>query len=106
MYDIETIVKDTTTWLFYSPNASTGYGKFVLNGDTTKLYMVNYSRDYTSIIEDPNGGQQNLGGSSRPFTGRTISFVDSTVAISIQTDYIQLNGYLCEYFTELIFKKY
>ena len=106
MYDIETIIRDTTTWLFYQPNSPTGNGRFVLNGDTTKLYMVNYTRDYSTIIEDLNGGQQNMGGSARPFTGRTLSFIDSTVAIRVQTDNIQLGGYSCEYFTELIFKKY
>jgi hypothetical protein len=80
-------------------------GKFMLNGDSTKFYMVNYMGPYTSIIEDPTHGQQNLGGSSRPFSGQTISKSENTIAIQIQEMEGSINGYNCHYWTQLKLKK-
>jgi len=105
IYDIETIIKDTTTWSFWSPNGFPGDGNFVLNGDTTKFYKVHYSEHYTNIIEDPTHGQQNMGGSSRPITGETIDLTNKIIHIYVQTSYATINGDNCEYFTELTFKK-
>jgi|ERR1035437_3196570 hypothetical protein len=104
-FDIETIIKDTTTWSFWKPVGYPGTGKFALNSDTTKFYLIQYNTDFTSIIEDPNHNQNNLGGSSRPFSGSTTNTHDSLVAIDVQTGYVTLNGDACEYFTELTFKK-
>ena len=106
LFEIETIIKDITTYSFWNtPTGGNGMGKFVLNGDTSKYYMVNYMGSYTSIIEDPIHGQQNLGGSARPFTGCTISKSDMTVSIQIQEMEGSIGGYNCHYWTQLTFKK-
>jgi hypothetical protein len=63
------------------------------------------SKNYTSIIEDPNHGQQNMGGTSRPISGETIDLANKIIRIYIQTSYTTINGDNCEYFTELTFKK-
>lgn len=102
-YDIETIIKDTTTWSFWAPNGLTG--KFVLNDDTTKYYQVQYSTDFMTIIEDSNHSQQNMGGSSRPLNGETIDLNNKIVRIYVQSGVVTLNGNACEYITELTFKK-
>ena len=80
-------------------------GRFLLNDDTTKFYMVNYMGQNTSIIEDPTHGQQNLGGSARPFFGKTISKVDNLISIEIQHMEGSIDGYNCHYWTELRLKK-
>lgn len=103
IYDIETIIKDTTTWSFWAPSG--GDGNFVLNDDTTHFYKVHYTSSFTSIIEDPNHGQQNMGGSSRPITGETVDLANKIIRVYIQTSYATINGNNCEYFTELTFKK-
>lgn len=106
LFDIETIIKDITTYSFWNtPTGGNGMGKFVLNGDTSKYYMVNYMGSYSSIIEDPIHGQQNLGGSARPFTGYTISKSDMIVSIQIQEMEGNIGGYNCHYWTQLTFKK-
>lgn len=106
LFDIETIIKDTTTYSFWKPTSYPGTGKFVLNDDTTKFYRVNYIGTYTTIIEDPTHGQQNMGGSARPFSGQTISTANQTVGITIQemtgTD---SNGNSIHYWTQLTLKK-
>lgn len=102
-YEFETIIKDTTTWSFWKPDGIDG--KFVLNGDTTKFYLVRYSTNYTSIIEDPNHGQQNLGGSSKPISGETVDLGNKIIRIYVQTGYATINNVDCEYFSELTFKK-
>jgi hypothetical protein len=102
-FDIETIIKDTTTYSFWSPIGN--YGKFVLNGDTSRYYSVNYIGSYTSIIEDPTHGQQNLGGSSRPFSGITLDYDKQLVGITIEEMECSINGENCRYFTELTLKK-
>ena len=56
MFDIETIIKDSTTYSFYRPSSFPGYGKFVLNGDTTKHYAVYYFNASKAIVEDPVHG--------------------------------------------------
>jgi hypothetical protein len=106
LFDIETIIKDVTTYSFWNtPTGGNGMGRFVLNDDTSKYYMVNYMGSYTSIIEDPIHGQQNLGGSARPFNGYTISKSDMTVSIQIQEMEGNIGGYNCHYWTQLKFKK-
>ena len=105
-FDIETIIQDSTTYSFWiTPTGGNGMGKFMLNGDSTKFYMVNYMGPNTSIIEDPTHGQSNLGGSARPFSGQTISKADNTIAIQIQEMEGSINGYNCHYWTQLKLKK-
>lgn len=105
-FDIETIIKDSTTYSFWlSPNGGNGYGKFILNDDISKYYMVNYMGQYTSIIEDPTHGQQNMGGSARPFVGYTISKNDNLIGIKIGEMEGSIDGWNCHYWTVLTLKK-
>ena len=67
---------------------------------------MHYTSSFTTIIEDPIHGQQNMGGSSRPIIGKTLNKTDKTLLINIQTGhYTDINGDVCEYYTELTFKK-
>jgi len=104
-FEIETIVRNKTTYSFYKPLNFPGYGKFVLNGDTSKHYALYLIGRNSTIIEDPVNPQNLLGGSSRPFSGQTISITDSTVAIQIQEVEGSINGYNCHYWTQLTLKK-
>jgi hypothetical protein len=103
MFAIEDIVKDTTTYSFWKPSMYPGIGNFVLNEDTTRYYGVQYTGLNQSIIEDPTHGQQNLGGSARPFSGQTIDA--TTIAIQIEEVYASVNGQNCHYWTQLTLKK-
>jgi hypothetical protein len=106
MFDIEKIIKDTTTYSFWSPTSYPGTGRFVLNSDTTKYYDVQYTGMYTSIIEDPTHGQQNLGGSARPFTNsKTIDMANKIVTLDIEQVAASIKGVNCTYFTRLTLKK-
>lgn len=107
MFDIETIVKDSTTYSFYRPNSFPGYGKFVLNGDTSKHYAVYYFNQNKAIVEDPVYGmtQQLLGGGSRPFSGQLLNYDEKTVVVQIQEMESSINGYNCRYWTQLTLKK-
>lgn len=105
MFDIETIVKNKTTYSFWKP-IGYGTGKFELNGDSTKYYRVQYTGMYKSIIEDPNHGQSNMSGSARPFSGQTINKADGTIAIQIQEmNSTDGNGHAIHYWTQLTLKK-
>ena len=105
-FDIETIIQDSTTYSFWTtPNGINGMARFVLNDDYNSYYMVNYMGMYTTIVEDPTHGQQNMGGSARPFFGYTISKKDSLIGISIGEMVGGINGYNCHYRTELTLKK-
>jgi len=107
MFDIETIMKDSTTYSFYKPSGFPGYGKFVLNDDTTKHYAVYYFNEKKAIVEDPVYGatQQMLGGSSRPFSGQILNYDEITVVMQIQEMEGSINGYNCRYWTQLTLKK-
>lgn len=107
MFDIEKIIKDTTTYSFYAPAHYPGVGKFVLNGDTTKHYGVNYISIYSTIIEDPVYGmtEQLLGGSARPFTGQVWDINQKTIAMQIQESVGSINGQNVRYWTQLKLKK-
>lgn len=105
LFDIETIVKNKTTYSFWKP-VGYGTGKFELNEDSTKYYRVQYNGMNRSIIEDPDHGQQNLGGSARPFSGQTISKAEGTIAIQIQEmEGVDGNGHEIHYWTQLTLKK-
>jgi len=104
-FDIETIIKDTTTFSIYAPPMIPGYGKFVLNGDTTKHYAVYHTIGYQSIVEDPLYKEQNMGGSARPYYGFTIDKPNKIITIHIQEMEGSINGYNCHYWTELTLKQ-
>jgi hypothetical protein len=105
IYEIEEIKKDTTSYSFWPPINTTGYGKFVLNDDTSRHYAVYYVGTSKCIVEDPVRGQSLMGGSARPFSGQTISYKDSTVAMQIQEVEGSIDGYNCRYWTQLTLKK-
>lgn len=105
IFNIEEIVKDSTTYSFYRPIGFPGYGKFILNNDTSQHYAVYYVGDNKSIIEDPIRPQSLIGGSSRPFSGQTDIYKDSIIAIQIQETEGSINGYNCKYWTQLKLKK-
>ena len=105
LFEIETIIKNVTTYSFWKPINNIGTGRFVLNDDTTKHYCVQYTGLNRSIIEDPNHGTQLLGGSARPFSGQTISYADKTIAIQIQEVEGSINGQNCRYWTQLTLRK-
>ena len=104
-FDIETIDSNVTTYSFYKPTSYPGNGRFILNGDTTKFYCVNYIGQYRSIVEDPTHGQINLGGSSRPFTAGNYNASDSTMDITIEDMTGSVNGHNFEYHSVLKLKK-
>jgi len=106
IYDIEEIIRGKTSYSFWKPSSFPGTGRFVLNDDTTKLYLVNYIGQYKTIIEHPNSTQQNLGGSARPFSGWTIDYNNQIVGIQIQEmEGFDSNGKSIHYWTELILEK-
>lgn len=104
-YDIETIIKDSTTYSFYRPTSYPGYGRFVLNGDTTKRYAVYFVGQNRSIVEDPTSTTQLMGGSARPFSGQTVDYNNKIVRMQIQEVEGSIGGYNCRYWTELTLKK-
>ena len=104
LYIIENIVKDSTTWSFWSPQGV--YGNFRLNNDSIHKYSVYYMYNYTSIIDDPNSGQQNIGGSKISINGQTLSLRDSTIQINVLGyNFYDTLGNYNEYITQLTFKK-
>jgi hypothetical protein len=105
LFAIENIIKDTTTYSFWKPAFYPGLGKFVLNGDTTQHYDVQYTGLNRRIVEDPTSGQQLMGGSARPFSGQTISYGGQTIAIEIGEMQGSINGVNCSYYTRLTLKK-
>lgn len=107
MFELETIVKNTTTYSFYKLTSYPGYGKFVLNSDTTKHYAVYFSGLNKTIVEDPTYGvtQQLLGGSAKPFSGQILNYEEKTVVMQIHEAYTSINGYNCKYWTQLTLKK-
>lgn len=44
LYDIETIIKDSTTYSFYKPIGLSKYGRFVLNGRHNKAILYLFYR--------------------------------------------------------------
>jgi len=105
IFEIENIEKNVTTYSFWKPIDNAGTGRFVLNGDTTKLYLVQYTGVYTTIIEDSKSPVQLLGGSARPFKGWTTDFDNKMIIIHIQEMEGSLNGENVHYYTELTLKK-
>ena len=102
LFDIENIAKNVTTWSFYRPYSNPGAGLFVLNCDTAKHYLVQYTGKNTSIIEsDRMPLQSNLGGSARPFQGVTTDYDNGIIAVTIEEVVGSINGRNCNYYTVL-----
>lgn len=105
LFDIEEIIQDSTTYSFWEPVNYPGIGKFQLNSDTTHFYGVSYVGSYQSIVEDPTHGQQNMGGSSRPFEGYVIDGVEKIIIFRMHDAYGSIDGYNVRYRTSMKFKK-
>jgi len=103
--EIETIVKNQTTYSFWKPINFPGNGKFKLNSDSTKFYEVNYIGSYRTIIEDATHNQSNLGGSSKSYNISIVDLQTKTVKIEIGENNGSISGYNCSYFTVLTLVK-
>jgi hypothetical protein len=104
-FEIEELEINKTTYSFYRPKSTPGYGNFILNNDTSKHYEVWWTLRNSSIIEDPIHPQSLLGGSSRPFQGYTLNYTDSLITMYIQEVEGSIGGYNCNYYTILTLKK-
>src|ERR1700758_2535316 len=68
---IEDIVKNTTTWTFVAPSLGQSSGKFILNGDTSLYFIVQYTGQYSTIINDPQDPHKAIG-TNISFTGVSV----------------------------------
>jgi hypothetical protein len=108
LFDIETIVQGVTTYSFYKPLGTASSGSFILNEDTSRVYGLTVSSNYTSITENPlatSPSQLYMGGSARPFSGWTEDYDNKIIVLHIQEVEGSINGYNCRYFTEIRMKK-
>jgi len=107
MFELEMIEKDVTIWTFIAPPNYTGYGEFLLNHDTIQPYGLYIVDANWSIIEHPTAtaATMQLGGSSRPLTAVVDSYNDDIVIFRVQEAYESINGYNCNYYSELRFQK-
>lgn len=104
VFEIENIMKDVTVYSFYRPQTG-NISTFLLNRDSSKVYGLNVTSSFSSIIENPTSGQQLMGGSSRPFSGWTIDYDNKIVILHIEEVEASVGGYNCRYFTELRLRK-
>jgi hypothetical protein len=104
LFDIETIVQGVTTYSFYKP-VSGNIGVFLLNEDSTRVYGLNVTSSFTSIVENPTSGVQLMGGSARPFSGWTVDYANKIIVIHIEEIEASVGGYNTSYFTEIRLKK-
>ncbi len=108
LFDIENIVQGVTTYSFYKPLGTPSSGKFILNGDTTKIYGLNVSSGFSAITENmlsTSPSQLLMGGSSRPFSGWTLDYDNKIIVLHIEEVEGSIGGYNCRYFTEMRMKK-
>lgn len=106
---IENYIKNITTWKFIAP--VNGEGKFILNGNSTLHFIVNYVGQYSTILndsQDPNHAT----GTNISFKGITVigngyTAADSVVSITINNGYYyhHIDGHDYEYKNVLLFKK-
>ena len=106
-FEFETIEQNVTTWEFIAPPSYQGYGKFILDGDEAQPYGLYILDDNWSIVEDPSAtaSTSQLGGSSRPLQAVVTDYDSNQVAFIVQEAYESINGYNCNYYSELIFEK-
>ncbi len=106
-FNIEKLVKDSTSWSFYDPKINGYYGVFVLNGDTINKYGLNVTYDNWTIIESPSAtiSTVQMGGSARPISAYTEDYTNKIGVFKIQKGYCSINGVQWTYYSELTFKK-
>lgn len=106
-FEFETIEQNVTTWEFIAPIGYQGYGQFILDGDTLQPYGLYILEDNWSIVENPTAttGTTQLGGSSRPIQAVVSNYDSNQVAFTVQEAYESIDGYNCNYYSELTFEK-
>ena len=106
-FEIEMIEQNVTTWEFIAPPNWQGYGEFILDGDTLQPYGLYILESNWSIVENPTAtaSTMQLGGSSRPLQAVVTDYNTQQVAFTIQEAYESIDGYNCNYYSELIFQK-
>lgn len=111
MLPIESTIKNHTTWTFVPPSIGQHDGKFLLNGDTSLYFVVNYTGQYTTIINDSQD-PHHATGTNLSFTGVSVigngyTAADSVVSITINNGYYYhyTDGHDYEYTNVLLFKK-
>jgi len=106
-FEIEMIEQNVTTWEFIAPPNWQGYGEFILDGDTVQPYGLYILESNWSIVEHPTAtaSTMQLGGSSRPLQAVVTDYDAQQVAFTIQEAYESIDGYNCNYYSELIFQK-
>jgi len=103
LFDIERIVRDSTTWSFRRPKHGT-IGEFWLNGDSLNPYGLNITKSNLTIVENSTGPTK-LGGSSRPISAFIDDYNKVIVNFYIQETYESIDGINYKYFSELKFRK-
>ncbi len=107
LFNIETIIKDVTTWEFieYSQRQML----FILNNDSDNPYNVtsydNGMFQTFSIIERQNSTNQQMGGSAKPFIIYRIDRVNKVIQIKIHESSYNKDGYNYFYYSILTLKK-
>jgi hypothetical protein len=107
LYEIEDLVKDSTTWTFIIPKSHIGYGEFWLNNDSLKPYGLNITNSNLSIIEHPTAtiSDIQMGGSAKPFHSYIEDYDAKLVNFYIHEAYESFDGYNYNYFSILTFEK-
>jgi len=105
--EFETIEQNVTTWEFIAPPNWNGYGEFILDGDNNNPYGLYVMDDNWSVIEHPTAttSTMQLGGSARPLQAVVVDYSLERVAFTVQEAYEAIDGYNCNYYSELIFEK-
>ena len=105
--EFESIEQNVTTWEFIAPPNWNGYGEFILDGDTAQPYGLYILDENWSIVEHPTAtaSTMQLGGSSRPLQAVVTDYNTQRVAFTVQEAYEAIDGYNCNYYSELIFEK-
>ncbi len=105
--EFETIEQNVTTWEFIAPPNWNGYGEFILDGDTLDPYGLYVMDENWSVIEHPTAtaSTMQLGGSARPLQAVVVDYGLERVAFTVQEAYEAIDGYNCNYYSELIFEK-
>jgi len=104
-YDFEVITRYETVWSFIFPPQVPGLGSFVLNGDTLSSYGLNVTDNYITVLEPTTGGQQLMGGSSRPLVIKRMDMINGIIDVFVQESYDTIDGYNYHYYSILTFKK-
>jgi|TARA_B100000902_G_scaffold387192_1_gene430922 hypothetical protein len=104
-YDFEVITRYQTIWSFIFPLQVPGFGSFVLNNDTLSPYGLNVTDNYITVLEPLVGGQQLMGGSSRPLVIERMDVVNGIIDVLVQESYDTIDGYNYRYYSILTFRK-